>query len=312
MEEWHKGFIELMFSKNRTLETISAAADIKYQHMPNALYKFRCFTENALTALQNDCLYSSSPSQLNDIREAPISISTEKIKQTVLQKAYNNARKSNPLLPEARIANEYDLAAIYREINSQNNEDACVHFPKPSADPFINSLVAASISMIRTKAEEALHVIRNTYNICSFSASRDEDLMWAHYADSHRGFCIEYDFKSNGIKDKKVQLLFPVIYQDQPLVLIDDLEEINGNTAMYALTIKSLRWNYEQEWRGFFVHTEQPNPEPMPKPKAIYLGEKCERENKQKMGEICEKKRIPLYQMVLPNMTSSLEPRRIL
>ena len=32
-------------------------------------------------------------------------------------------------------------------------------------------------------------------SIACFTESNDNSAMWGHYADSHRGFCIEYDFQ---------------------------------------------------------------------------------------------------------------------
>ena len=46
-------------------------------------------------------------------------------------------------------------------------------------------------------------------------------LMWSHYADSHKGFCIEYYFNSF----EAPNFIFPVIYKDTKRIDIDSLDE---------------------------------------------------------------------------------------
>lgn len=78
-------------------------------------------------------------------------------------------------------------------------------------------------------------------------------LMWSHYVDSHRGFCIEYDF--NSLKDEV--LPFPIIYsENRPLVpwkeAIDHTQEsMEAATADLTLGLltKDKSWEYENEWR---------------------------------------------------------------
>lgn len=312
MEKWHNAYLELMFGNNHTEKTMNVAAEIKYKHMPEFLYKYRCFSDNHISALKDDCLFSSSADYLNDIREAPIKILTDKLRQRALQKAYDKAREDEPQLPEASINNAYDIAAQFHSLHAKRYGEMAFTYPEPGADEVIDTIIEFINNTSNELLEKELQSIRNMYNVCSFSATYNEDLMWSHYADSHKGFCIEYNFKSLGITDERVQLLLPIIYQETPTIEINDLSEADGSLAMYALTLKSRYWEYEHEWRSFYLHTEKPNPEAMPNPKAVYLGVKCSDENKQKMIEICEEKNISLYQMKLVSFNSILQPQQIL
>ena len=311
MEAWQEEYLELMFGNDHSSDSMRVAAEIKYLHMPESLYKYRSFSKNTISALRNDCLYSSNPDSLNDIRESPIEIMTERIRQKTLQEAYNKAREYYSWMPEATVKSEFELADIFREHYSNEYGASECQFPEPKSDPVINGIVSIITEMSQAVFDKELHNIRNMYNVCSFSARNDIELMWAHYSDNHQGFCIQYDFKNYGMFDDRVQLLFPVIYQDHPLVQIDDLGDANSSQAMYALTLKKTDWQYEQEWRMFFTHTEKANPEPMPKPQAIYLGYRCNDENKQMMAEICKDKKIPLFMMTMPSMRLPLIPEQI-
>ena len=67
--------------------------------------------------------------------------------------------------------------------------------------------------------------------------------MWAHYSDSHRGFCLEFDSSKSGTIFWEA---FRVVYQKKyPSVNFMDIEK---EYRKIVLT-KSLHWKYEKEWR---------------------------------------------------------------
>ena len=124
-------------------------------------------------------------------------------------------------------------------------------------------------------------------------------LMWSHYADCHKGFCIEYDF--NSLKDEV--LPFPIVYsENRPLIpwkaAIDHTpESIKEATADLTLGIltKDQAWEYENEWR---VLLPAANPPELKVPiTAIYLGAHISPENKAIIFEIANNHKIPVKQM---------------
>ena len=126
-------------------------------------------------------------------------------------------------------------------------------------------------------------------------------LMWAHYANSHTGMCIEYDF------DKKL-FKTGVLTNEEELVMIAPMEyvqKIDLSTDVpsmkKALFTKSYFWNYENEMRLCFYNVKENNdfPEINCKGaiKAVYLGVKCSDENRRKVEKAIGDKDIPLYQM---------------
>ena len=86
--------------------------------------------------------------------------------------------------------------------------------------------------------------------VTCFSESPDHPLMWGHYADSHRGFCLIFE----EIADAKTQWFgFPVEYgKARPLVNLTKFDD--PATAMSALCQKSEHWNYEREQRMIEWH----------------------------------------------------------
>jgi Protein of unknown function (DUF2971) len=77
--------------------------------------------------------------------------------------------------------------------------------------------------------------------IASFSASCTNQLLWSHYADSHRGICI--GFLMSATPD--LSCASPVTYNDNLPVWRGDDKDL---MSMVFCT-KSTDWSYEQEWR---------------------------------------------------------------
>jgi len=111
----------------------------------------------------------------------------------------------------------------------------------------------------------------NTVGVVSLSSRRDSLLMWAHYADSHHGYCLGFDPDEFG----KGTLCRPVNYSRQfPDVRLDDVSFKRGfhlgrglkrhhrmadiatttvpfgdPVLLHVIYSKSDHWAYEQEWR---------------------------------------------------------------
>ena len=78
----------------------------------------------------------------------------------------------------------------------------------------------------------------------------DNNLMWSHYAHSHKGFCIEFD--ATKMKAKKVT------YKDEisSLYIMDSIKSVVGypptnyeEKVMEAFNKKLKEWAYEEEYR---------------------------------------------------------------
>lgn len=76
------------------------------------------------------------------------------------------------------------------------------------------------------------------------SSRNDDILMWGHYADSHRGICLEFDSGSDFLKSA-----MRVDYEDtRPEVEIFDRDN-TVEKMRKSLLVKSSHWKYEKEWR---------------------------------------------------------------
>jgi hypothetical protein len=89
---------------------------------------------------------------------------------------------------------------------------------------------------------------------CCFSRTFSETLLWSHYAEEHRGVCLEYQFRGASLKGD-ITTAQNVEYLDDPLVpwLVEkapmDMTEFAKELAIRYLRTKCPAWTYEQEAR---------------------------------------------------------------
>lgn len=133
-------------------------------------------------------------------------------------------------------------------------------------------------------------------------------LMWSHYADEHRGYCIKYKLSKHFIKQERNDnfehmFLKPIIYRkDKDKVDISEMKTINTDLAFAT---KHESWGYENEVRLIVYN---PNKEdafygiPLDKDsciEAIYFGCRCEPKTIYTIKNLFSKTDTPLkfYQM---------------
>ena len=127
--------------------------------------------------------------------------------------------------------------------------------------------------------------------------------MWSHYADSHKGFCVEYDF-STPSDDVLSILPLPVLYStERPLIPWGPaLEKTPENTEaackrlLLGLITKDSEWSYENEWR-IFINKDKSSDLKMPQISCVYLGASISDEDREKILKIARAKQIPVKQM---------------
>ncbi len=84
--------------------------------------------------------------------------------------------------------------------------------------------------------------IDHEYRLYCLTPNCDDLLMWSHYANKHKGVCLQFDARTDPIS-----AAFKVSYQDQlPCSIIPEHGE---DDAEKALLTKSDAWDYEEEFR---------------------------------------------------------------
>ena len=185
--------------------------------------------------------------------------------------------------------NEYSLSDLI-------NKEITVSPSKNMNDPFDSIInLWSNEKQLEKTCKEHKHVNNlsrsfDYFRIRSFCNGDTEDalnslLMWSHYADEHRGYCIKYKLSKHFIKQDENDsfehmFLKPIIYRkDEDKVDISEMTTINTDLAFAT---KHESWGYENEVRLIVYN---PNKEdafygiPLDKDsciEAIYFGCKCD------------------------------------
>jgi hypothetical protein len=147
--------------------------------------------------------------------------------------------------------------------------------------------VFEGLTLTHSNKNISFNTLNDLIYLKSFCEEKDNLLMWSHYADNHKGICIEYDltYLISKIDDKKSNPnilfhLFPVVYLENRIndeaafnnLLYasksinqykldlknknhhDDVEWHNDIKMLFL--IKSKSWGYEKEWRIAVTFTQ--------------------------------------------------------
>ncbi len=117
--------------------------------------------------------------------------------------------------------------------------------------------------LLKQYEQDARRNVISKCGICCLSAVRDDILMWAHYANGHRGFCLEFLHEqgdgfhvtrkpTDPVVSSHSLFPFEVKYSDRyPVIDLDsnDFKTVDGEWFEHAFLTKSRQWKCEKEWR---------------------------------------------------------------
>lgn len=144
---------------------------------------------------------------------------------------------------------------------------------------------------------------REEIAVTCFSEVNNSKLMWAHYADNYKGFCIEYNFaKSDDIEFQRG--IGKVIYTDERPC--EDACEHYGQYEKLLLSTKAKCWSYEREWRsvnilhyGQYINKMYPIVDVKRCITAIYLGCRMPQKYQEEIARHYKDSGVKIYKMIL-------------
>ena len=200
-------------------------------------YKYRPFNESCVNFLAGDQLYYSSPRKFNDPMDSKVSINID-IDIKTLERVYNKLLIKNGI-------NKSDHVHAINEARYFAEEDISVREAAEYAVRYVE--------IIKGKIIDAMESNLANYGIFCLSHRWDSPLMWSHYADEHKGICVELTRRD----DVPLDAFHPVIYKkSNPINASDiaewvDLDSISAFNRISSSVFytKSPDWKYEKEWR---------------------------------------------------------------
>ena len=162
--------------------------------------------------------------------------------------------------------------------------------------------IASSVDNVKASLSDLIEK-KNSSGVYSLSKNFTDELLWAHYANSHEGFCIEYDLDTLVYFGRNDYFSFDVAYSDHPPKLkIDDMLKLDDKVGFIQklIGVKSKKWAYEKETRVITSESGLQNYD-YRAVKAIYFGLKMPSERVQEvMKKLCGRG-IKYYQIQLKN-----------
>lgn len=190
---------------------------------PEKFYKYRSMqpgaAEHVFKTLRKNEIYFASPSSFNDIFDCKPVVTFECTDEQFIEHYVALARKRGAYFSKERVLHDA------RQALGDPNRD--LRIPDTA---------------VRFQRELAVALTKT--GVYCVSERNDDILMWSHYADHHRGVCLEFASTA-----KEMNSAQRVIYaKDRPA--IDQFRNTNTQEKMEkALLTKSSHWSYEREWR---------------------------------------------------------------
>jgi hypothetical protein len=155
--------------------------------------------------------------------------------------------------------------------------------------------------------------LKSSLKISCFTEDNNSLLMWAKYADDHKGFSIEYDFKSLDPLDIRQRLLSPVKYINELFdvtSIMQDKSGLAGSMAHLVALYKHSNWDIQKEWRivipGGLVMEDSNYP--VPQPTGLYLGKNISKSDEDVLLNMARYKKVSIYKMSLSYESYDLIP----
>lgn len=303
---WKKEYIAKLGCVNVEELQIEAALAIKLENMPKQLYKYRSTSDNAINNLENDTVWLNSPSEYNDPFEFTEYIDSEKysiviensMKDELISDLVRNNPVPNEILEKAKNSDSaLKVIAEYQFIHIDGQDEKYVEIFMKIYDDFFKKFA-------NDRNGEKIKEMQEHMKVCSFCESPEQLLMWSHYSDFHKGFCVEYNIGAWAINDNRRRILYPVIYQDNfydvtgHLIKQTESGHFNNLYPIISGATKSKEWEYEKEWR--FIFNIGPSFEKqnysMNCQSKVFLGSRMNSSDKERILEICRRKNIEVYQ----------------
>lgn len=311
---WADEFIKMLLPLDARKLNIEGAYLLKHANLPTSIFKYRSVTESSLKNLQDGTVWLADPRSLNDPYDCAHFIDMSRMNQEFM-------RNMPPHLAEELPPDKFTPDVLLQLSNSVDPEGFLI-------DTLLSDKSTEQRDQVKEAMRQVVHALhedmvreqsenlKGAFKLCSFSERLDSSLMWSHYANYHKGFCIEYDVSNFPPLDYRSRFLYPVIYTDSVFdatphfmkgVEHDSFNNLHLNLAGLC---KAIDWSYEREWRLLFANgvLREAQAYPMGKPKAVYLGSHIQSENQEQILNICSAQGVPVRKMRHSTSKFLMEP----
>ncbi len=326
----------------QNLMSIDAITDCVLETIPANMYRFRSCNKYSLQSLKDDTIWGTLANSFNDAMECVPAYDLDLVNEQLSKYlSMENAQKQLDCLKNGSIPDVISKSfggEFLQQISNLVGDEASMRLFQQQYPAFKSMLFGTLQEDLDVNLDEFFSQVfefRERLHIACFSENLESPLMWGHYADSYKGFVLEYDMRENIAKCTESckaaekcmnfhlnHFFAPVMYSqkryDASPFLMSLLEErIAKRFQIPIATIyerdkfripkiiltKSNDWEYEREWRMFKTSDGGSQPtykciaEHIP-PKAVYIGHRMSPWYQRRIINLCKGKGIPCYRML--------------
>lgn len=285
--DWARQYWDFMMN-----EDYESGFLIKENHFPNSFFKYRKLNERTIKNIIENKIWLADIDTLNDPFECSLQFDNNECLRLFF------ADENFHATFKRMFGKELTKKEIQKIIKSQEPYETYTKICRKK-NIFLNITVDEQLENVQKRWAEIIEETNKNIRICSFSEQNDSLLLWSHYADQHKGICIEYDLVD---ENSMRPFLQPIIYTDN-VHKIGLFEDITPLKKIGSTLFKCKDWEYESEWRLTIIKQEKIFPQKMEisNPKAVYLGTRFYLNEKNlinQLFDILEKNNTPVFQMI--------------
>ncbi|MBP3496061.1 MAG: DUF2971 domain-containing protein [Clostridia bacterium] len=299
---------------------------------PKSLFHYRRCSEYTIEAFRENKIYFNTANNFNDPYDCLVYCDIDAISRNItnmiefpnIQRLQRNINSTEFLNTKPVQMPQEKAEQLIETLKGKDLQIIVDSIPKESW--------GALASILKDTVKELATSYKNYYQtempLVCLSEKYNNVLMWAHYADNHKGFVIEYD--SNTLKTDCMQcpqgkdfttcpewkqvMLLPILYTNQRydatqyiydntlikifnMTGIKNVWQLKDDFAQYKINIfKQKSWAYEKEWRLQLYKTNRDN-FIKAKPAAIYLGCRISKCYEDILVKYAQEQHIRIYKM---------------
>ena len=237
------------------------------------------FNRNSLFNILNQSIWMSNTESLNDPLDcAPLFELDTEISNKILTKVYASLGESAQKIGRRQFIGENDKLyfSLLRGLSIDKGT--------------FDKVIEKSHKDLYDRLKELDNRSKNI-GLASLSREYDSPLLWAHYADSHRGICIEYDIESLG--DNRIFQEVDYVCDETERFNIMDDDWLDNKVGNYFAKPKD--WSYEKEDR--IIDLAKNNYSKDLSIKSVILGYRMNETDRKQVKDVCKDQKIPIHEV---------------
>jgi hypothetical protein len=243
-----------------SIASVQAPRCMLSKPIPSKLYKYRRFDVFCLRALTHAEVVYSDPRSFNDPLDCHPTIEVD-LDRGAMEHLCCRMMLRTQSVEKAKAEIDH-----YRYLSSEHGDFR----EQPAVEDYLKRILAQRI-------QDELRQEFGSQGVLSLSERWNSVLMWSHYADDHRGVCIEFDTTDIGHSNLK-----PVNYRASRRIRASELLKWKRDKSVEAerhvfdtyFFAKAGPWRHEKEWRA--IEVKNGPREASFRVTAIYFGLQCD------------------------------------